>query len=303
VYTESPGNHDIETSYLTSGMQWEASYVLEVNEQETLADIQGWVTVENNAGTSFTDAALKLVAGEVHRVYEGRYQDAMYDAYPTAYMEGGYSPEQFAEDQFFEYHIYTLGRTTDVLNNEMKQISLFTAENVPVAKELVFEPEPTYYYYGSSNGNDVVKVMLNIENSEEAGLGIPIPAGTARIYQMDSYQSLQFAGEDVVDHTPVDESLRLYVGNAFDVVGERTETDYTWINENKVRFTVEYTISNHKEDETAPVTCLEHIYGDWNVIYASIPYTEKDSTTMEFVLNAPADGEATATFTIEQTFY
>jgi len=300
VYTESPGYHNIETSYLTGGMDWEASYVLEVNDAETLANIQGWVTVNNNAGTSFEDASLKLVAGEVHRVYDGRDENGLYGAYPDAYAQAGYSPEQFAEEAFFEYHIYTLGRTTDILNNEMKQISLFTAENVPVVKEFVYEPQQYYYY--SSIGYNTVQVMLNIDNSEETGLGIPIPAGTARIYQMDSYGSLQFAGEDSVDHTPVDEHLRLYVGNAFDVIGERSEVEYDWLNENTVRFTVEYTISNHKE-EAVSVTCLEHLYGDWDIIYASMPYTEKDSSTLEFVLNVPADGEVTATFTVQQTYY
>ena len=301
VYTEQPGNHEVETSYLTGGMNWEASYVLEVNEAETLANIQGWVTVNNNAGASFENTALKLVAGEVHRVTDGRNQYEMYDVYPAMYADSGYSPEQFAEEDFFEYHIYTLGRTTDLLNNEMKQISLFSAENVPVVKEFVFEPQQLYYYYWQGVDENTVQVMLNIENSEEAGLGIPIPEGIARIYQADSSGSLQFAGEDSVDHTPVDESIRLYVGNAFDVLGERTETDYDWITEHKVRFTVEYTITNHK-DEAVSVTCLEHVYGDWEVIYSTTQFTQKDSTTLEFVLNVPADGEVTATFTIEQEF-
>ena len=214
VYSPTAGKRDVLTSYLTGGMSWKADYIVKTNVDDTRANIQAWVSVDNNSGTAFEDAKLKLITGEIHHVVKPE----EIGNYEISERQIVYSQPKndFVEEALFEYHLYTLERPATLKNNQVKQISLLSADSVPIEKELVFEV---------SESKDV-RVALNLSNSKEKGLGMPLPAGVIRAYKADSEGQLQFLGEDSIDHTPKDEEFKVVVGNAFDVTGIRTKTDY-----------------------------------------------------------------------------
>ena len=215
----------VEASYLTGNMNWNADYVLTVGRDEKTADLDGWVTLVNNSGAAYDNAKLQLVAGEVHRANQRS---------PVAYSCEWTLPRRprgsaIRAGSVSEYHLYTLERRTSIQNNESKQISLLTGTNIPVEKYLSVEGQQYYYRNPQGIGNAIpqpVKVYYRFKNDEKSSLGMPLPAGTVRVYQADSKGGTQFAGEDTITHTPKDETLRIYVGNAFDVVCERKQMDY-----------------------------------------------------------------------------
>jgi len=194
VYSPVGGTRDVLTSYLTEGMSWRADYIVKANADDTKADIQGWVSVDNNAGTTFEDAKLKLVAGEVHQVFVPQSR-VMYDEIVEEDVAYAVDKGGFAEESLFEYHLYTLERPATLKDKQVKQLSLLSADSVPVEKELIFD----------GARSDKVRVVLNLENSKDKGLGMPLPAGVVRVYKADSEGQLQFLGEDSIDHTPKDE--------------------------------------------------------------------------------------------------
>ena len=290
VYSPVSGSRDVLTSYLTGGMSWNADYIVKTNADDTKADIQGWVSVDNQAGTTYEDARLKLVAGEVHRIavpepiyYEGNVEEA----------EVAYEVEKggFAEESFFEYHLYTLERAATLKNNEVKQISLLSADSVPVEKELIFD---------ASKSSDV-QVVLNLTNSKQKGLGMPLPAGVVRVYKADSEGQLQFLGEDSIDHTPKDEEIEIVVGNSFDVTGTRTQTDYRRVSDDVWRESYEIELKNHKS-QSQKIRVVEHFYGDWEITTTSDTYEKTDAYTAEWEVTVPADGSKKVTFTVERRY-
>ncbi len=289
IYSPIAGSRDVLTSYLTGGMSWKANYIVKTNAADTKADVTAWVSIDNKAGTSFNDAKLKLVAGDIHRVYDRPVQFAgfMYEMDSVAKAV----PESFAEESLFEYHLYTLDRTTTLKNNEIKQISLLSADDVPVNKEFIFD--------GTQDSK--VRVVLEMTNSEDMGLGMPLPKGVVRVYKADTSGQLQFLGEDEIDHTAKDEDVRVFVGHAFDITGERKQTDYQRIGENVYRVSNEITIKNHKS-ESVDIVVVEHLYGDWDIITTSDTYTKKDSRTIEYRISVPADGTKTVSYTVEYTY-
>ena len=208
----------IEATYLTNGINWRADYVITLNDEDNRADLSGWVTIDNKSGTTYANAQLKLVAGDINRVRdEWEYKDKMLRA---AVQEAAAKP-QFKEDEFFEYHIHNLQRPTTIKQNQTKQISLITADRIPVKKELIYYGARFYYHnrHGEAISNQKVGVFVELANKEEHNLGIPLPKGTIRVYKHDREGSLQFVGEDAIDHTPKDEKVRIKLGDAFDVVG------------------------------------------------------------------------------------
>ncbi|MCQ1535038.1 DUF4139 domain-containing protein [Methanosarcina sp. KYL-1] len=291
VYSPVGGTRDVLTSYLTGGMSWRADYIVKTNADDTKADIQGWVSVDNTAGTTFENASLKLVAGEVHRVFVPQprftYDEIVEEeaAYEVA-DKGG-----FAEESLFEYHLYTLERPATLKNNQVKQLSLLSADSVPVEKELIFD----------GARSDKVQVVLNLENSKEKGLGMPLPAGVVRVYKADSEGQLQFLGEDSIDHTPKDEEIEVAVGNAFDVTGTRTQTNYKRVSDNVWRESYEIELKNHKTESQA-VTIVEHFYGDWEITSNSDKYEKTDAFTAEWKVTVPADGSKKISFTVEHRY-
>lgn len=293
LYTENAGLHETQTTYLTSGVSWEASYVADVSQDDSEASISGWVTIKNTSGTSYPNTALKLIAGELH-LLTPQYKRTYIEMYPEA--GAAPSPEQFEEEALFEYHMYTLERKTDIKNNETKQISLFKAEKVPLKKEYVLEDE-TYYYYQTGSQKNNVKVMVSFKNAEENGLGVPLPKGTVRVYKKDSKGMLQFVGEDSIEHTPKDEEVRLFLGYAFDIAAEKKTVSDERIGDKCRRKSYEVNIRNHK-DEDVSVIVVQKAYGENEVTKASHNYEKKDAYTYEFEVPVKADGEATLTYTI-----
>jgi hypothetical protein len=289
---------ECEMSYLTTGLGWSANYVAVVGENDDTLDLSGWVTINNTSGTAYNNAELKLVAGEVHRVPKyDEYADGaiMYDR--TAGYGGGAG---FQEESFFEYHLYTLQQPATVLNNQQKQLNLLEGAGIDVEKVFIFDPGYDYYSAGDTAQGDI-EVRLKFMNSEDNGLGIPIPAGTIRVYKEDSSGSLQFIGEDSVDHTPKDEEIEILMGNAFDIVGERVVKDRREIRYDTWEYDVEVTIRNHKTEDVE-IVYWDHVWGDWEVRQSSHEYSQKDASTVEFVVPVESDGETVLTYTIRRSW-
>ena len=237
----------IEASYLASNLSWNSDYVLTVGRDDKAADLDGWVTIVNNSGTAFHNARLQLVAGDLNRVPVSTYR-AMESNAPVpaaAKAVGG-----FVQENFSEYHLYSLGRRSSVEDKETKQISLLQGSGIPVEKLFVVNGQNFYYRNAQNPGSpikDPVMVFYKFKNEEKAGLGIPLPAGNLRVYQKDSKGGLLFIGEDHIDHTPKDEFMSVKIGNAFDVVSERKQTDYKSLGSRLWEMEFEITIRNHKD--------------------------------------------------------
>jgi hypothetical protein len=285
----------VEASYLTSNMNWNADYVLTVGRDEKKADLDGWVTLVNNSGVAYDNAKLQLVAGEIHRAATVTDRVQVYSK-----LQAQAAAPQFTQEGFSEYHLYTLGRRTSIQNNESKQISLVTGTGVPVEKYLSVEGQQYYYRNPQGIGNTMpqpVKVFYRFKNEEKAGLGMPLPAGTVRVYQADSKGNVQFAGEDTINHTPKDEALRIYVGNAFDVVCERKQTDYKKLASNLYEMEYAITLRNHK-DGPVTVEIREPVGGDWGVVDSNYKWTKLDATTIGFSVPVDKDGSATLDYRV-----
>ncbi|MBX9941539.1 MAG: DUF4139 domain-containing protein [Candidatus Obscuribacterales bacterium] len=293
LQADKGGEHRAEISYQTQGMNWKCDYVAVANSDDTACDLTSWVTLDNKSGASFKQAALKLMAGDVHRVTQAPMPRGY--ALMKSAMAGAAAP-QFTEQSFAEYHLYSLAGRTDLNNNETKQLTLFNAASVPVKKLFVFE-SGSVNHYGQANSQKV-NVKLEIANTQGNNLGMPMPKGKVRVYKKDQDGAMQFVGEDLIDHTPKDEKVRLYIGDAFDIVGERKQTNYQQISQRLLKQSFEISLRNHKEKEVT-VTVIEHAYGDWKVVNSSQPFTKKDSHTIEFAVKVPANGESKVTYDLE----
>ena len=287
----------VEASYLTSNMNWSADYVLTVGRDEKSADLDGWVTLVNNSGVAYSNAKLQLVAGQLNRVEpEVRRYKAQLGAMDAAVP----APSQFGQEAFSEYHLYTLGRRTSIQSNESKQISLLAGTGVPVEKFLLVEGQQYWFRNPQGIGNPIaqpVKVLYRFKNEEKGGLGMPLPAGTVRVYQADSKGGVQFVGEDRIDHTPKDETLKIHVGDAFDVVCERKQMDYKKISSSSVEMEYQITLRNHK-DTAVTVEVREPIGGDWEVLNSNFKWTKLDSTSLAFSIPVEKDGTATLDYRV-----
>lgn len=290
----------VEASYLTNGINWRSDYVLTLNERDDKADLSGWVTIDNKSGTKYKDAKLKLVAGDVHRVKdEYEYRDKMMRVAEAAAK----AAPQFREEEFFEYHIYTLQRSATIKDNQTKQISLVTAGDIPVKKELLFYGAKYYYYsqYGEAMSNQKVGVFIEIENKKEHNLGMPLPKGIVRVYKQDSEGGLQFVGEDLIDHTPKDEKVRVKLGDAFDVVGARKQTDWKKTAYDTYETAFEISLRNHKKEDVV-VKVVEPIPGDWKMLSSSHDYTKTEAFTAEFNIHVPKDKEVKLAYRVRMRF-
>ncbi len=258
-----PGRHLTKLTYLTDGVNWKADYVMVVAEDDKAIDLTGWVTIENRSGATYRDAKLKLIAGEIHRVkppVPPRLERVM--ALGVRPME-----PQFVEKPFFEYHMYTLERRTTVKENETKQIQLLQAEDVPAKK---------VFTYNGARDDKKVRVNMEFENRKENNLGVPLPKGKFRVYKADVDKSLEFLGEDEIEHTPRNEKVRIFIGFAFDIVGERKQTK----TERKGRYVQELSfeikLRNHKET-TVEVVVEENMprWVDWEIIEKSHAFQKR----------------------------
>jgi hypothetical protein len=282
--------HQIEASYLANNLSWNADYVLTVGREDKSADIDGWVTLTNNSGTAFHNARLQLVAGDLNRLpVSGRVEPMMMKS-----MNAAVAAPQFQQENFSEYHLYTLGRRTSVEDKETKQISLLQGSGVPVEKLFVVNGQTFYYHNYQNPGTplkDPVMVFYKFKNEEKAGLGMPLPAGNVRVYQKDSKGGILFIGEDRIDHTPKDESITVHIGNAFDVIAERKQTDFKKIATNVYEMEYEITLRNHK-DTPITVQVNEPIGGTWEILSSSYKFTKTAAFAAQFQI--PVDKNATA---------
>jgi hypothetical protein len=287
----------VETSYLASNLSWNADYVLTVARDDKSADLDGWVTVVNNSGTAFHNARLQLVAGDVNRLPVPTAKAMMMDRNAAASVAGA---PQFAQESFSEYHLYTLGRKTSVEDKETKQISLLAGSGVPVQKIFVVNGQNFYYHNQQNPGSplkDPVMVYYKFKNEQKAGLGIPLPAGNIRVYQRDSKGGVLFAGEDHIGHTPKDETVSVHIGNAFDVVEERKQTDYKRIDTHTWEMEFEITLRNHK-DTPVTVEVNEPIGGDWEMLSSTYKYTKTAAWAAQFNVPVAANGSSVLKYRI-----
>lgn len=300
--TEKP--QQLELSYLTGGLSWQADYVAELAPGDDSLDLSGWVTLTNRSGATYEEATLQLVAGDVHR---GQEAAADYRVMEMKTMARAEAP-RMAEEALFEYHLYTLDRPTTIRENQTKQVSLLSASAIPVKKEFLLEGSEYYYQsrYGDLGEKLKVGVYVEFENREEAGLGMPLPRGIVRVYKRDSAGGAQFVGEDRIDHTPKNEDVRLKLGDAFDVTASKKQTafekkadygPYEYVFESAY----EITLKNAKE-EAVTVKVLEPMPGDWKVLSESHPHAREASGTALWEVPVPAEGEAVLTYRVEVRF-
>jgi hypothetical protein len=310
LWADRAGPRDLEISYLTGGMQWQATYNLVAPEKGDRFDLVGWVTLENQSGTEFKNATVKLMAGDVNRVQPGAVlgfnQGAMMRAEAKA------PGPQVTEKAFDEYHLYTLQRPTTLRDKETKQVEFCRAAAVPATRLYVYDGAEIDPYRGYSpetpdygtTSNTKVATMLEFKNAKAAGLGLPLPKGTMKIYRTDSDGRREFIGENLIDHTPADETVRVRLGNAFDLKGERRQTSFQvdrsrdWADE-----AFEIKVRNHKK-ETVEVRVVEHLYrwNNWKIQLASDPYQGIDARTIEFRVKVPPDGEKVVTYKVHYTW-
>ncbi|MBT8041296.1 MAG: DUF4139 domain-containing protein [Gammaproteobacteria bacterium] len=304
----SAGTQQTRIAYETQGMTWWADYNIIYDESRDCSmDLSGWVSIINQSGAGFENAKLKLIAGDVNRAPTGRQQR---DVVRKMVMAEEMSQAPFAEKAFFEYHLYTLGRPADLPDRSTKQLQLFpTARGVQCEKELVFAPTLNMGYYGHHQidreygryGQGDVNVFLRFENEEKRNLGMPLPAGRIRVMQLDTDDdSLEFIGEDVIDHTPRGEEVLIEMGNAFDVVGERKQTDFRVDTRTRNLWeTFEIRLRNHK-DQPVEVAVLENLYrmANWKIEDASQSWDKENSNRIRFDVKVPVDGEKVISYTV-----
>lgn len=305
------GKTPLELAYITGGLGWKADYNIVANEKNDKVRLNGWVTFTNSAGKDFTDATVKLMAGDVNKVqepvpaYKARAMVMMAEAAPAV-----------TEKDFDEFHLYTLQNKVNLLNGETKQVEFVSASDVTASKIYVYDgaadhPFQPFYVrdyrhdpnYGTQS-NSKVWVMREFRNSKDNQLGIPLPKGRVRFYQQDSDQQLEFIGENNIDHTPKDETVRLYTGNAFDVVGQRERTDFqTNTSENRIKESFRITVKNRKK-ESVTVRVVEHLtrWHQWTLDKASMESTKKDASTIEFSVPLKANEEKVVTYTVHYSW-
>lgn len=286
----------VEVTYLTGNLSWEADYVFVLDAKDRQGDLTGWVTLTNESGASFENAELKLVAGDVQRVRPPAPE--VYDMLEMAVADDG-AGRGFREESFFEYHLYTLERPTDLRDKEKKQVTLLEGHGVGVQKKHIFFGGDWYYRgrHGQITSNQKVGVYLDVQNTEKNRLGMPLPKGTVRVYKEDSSGARQLIGEDVIDHTPRDEEIRIKLGEAFDVVGERKQTHWKALGSCQSESAWEIQLRNHK-DEPVRVDVFEPVGGDWEILESSHAYEREDARTFTFDVPVAARSRETITYRV-----
>ena len=312
---ERGGPHDVRVSYQTQGMTWWSDYNVTLRGaggDDCEMDLAAWVTLVNQSGASYPGAQLKLVAGEVNRAPAAPAGAAMRAR--TELAMAAMADEGFAESSLFEYHLYTLGRRTDIPDNSTKQLELFpAATGAACRRQLVFTaaPQPWSYWaqpiadqgYGATT-QGTVGAFLEFDNREANGLGMALPAGRVRVNQAANDGSLEFIGEDVIKHTPRNETLRIKLGNAFDVVGERKQVSFVYNDEGDfIEESFEISVRNRKKTATA-VTVREYLYrwSNWDVTTKNPEFEKRDAQTIDFPVTIAADGEARITYTVRYSW-
>jgi hypothetical protein len=312
LQSDQPGKFDAEVGYITGGFDWSASYNLVSPEKGDMVDLVGWITMNNNSGKTFEDAKIKLMAGNVNKIQPsgsmaagGAYRmKAMNIAMETA-------APAVTEKAFDEFHLYSIGRPTTLHDHETKQVEFVHAEKMYAPTIYVYDGAAGYQFYGlnydqgwGTSDNKKVLVQREFKNAATNQLGIALPAGKLRFYRRDDDGQLQFVGENEIDHTPRNETIRVTTGNSFDLVGERKQTNFRvdtsdkWIDE-----TFEIKLRNRKK-EPVEIRVVEHLYrwSNWNITAKSEDFVKKDSQTIEFRVPVKPDEEKTVTYTVHYSW-
>lgn len=314
LQADKPGKFDAEIGYVTGGFDWSASYNLVSPEKGDLCDLTGWITMNNNSGKTFENAKIKLMAGDVNKIqppmaYGGaRYKRAMaMDMVATA------AEPAVTEKAFDEFHLYSIGRNTTLHDHETKQVEFAHAEKMFAPTVYVYDGAEGFRFYGlnydqgwgAETGNKKVLVQREFKNAETNQLGIALPKGKLRFYRRDADGQLQFVGENEIDHTPRNETVRVTTGNSFDLVGERKQTNYRvdtgdkWIDE-----TFEIKLRNRKKDAPVEIRVVEHLYrwSNWDIKKSSDKFEKKDAQTIEFRIPVQPDEEKTVSYTVHYSW-
>ncbi len=297
VKSKSSGNQNVEISYQTGGLSWHAEYVAVLNKDDNKLDLNAWVSIDNRSGATYKNATLKLVAGDVNLV-----KNQMQNEYaPTRLMAVKKAAQpQFQEKPFFEYHIYNLERPTTIADNETKQISLFEANDITATKKYYYHSGSYYSGYFQPVKNNKVDVIVEFNNKEKDGLGIPMPKGIVRVYKSDG-NSLEFIGEDQIDHTPKEERVKLKIGEAFDVLADEVQKENTKIADNVYEQVYEITLKNRKdEDITVQVDRTLGYY--WKILNSSLPYEKKDAQNIIFKVPIKKNNETKLSFRVRYSY-
>ena len=307
--TARPGKHTVEVSYIAQNIRWRADYNLALAADDKTLDLSGWVTLQNNTGTAYRDAAVKLLAGDPR--FDARHQQFSFGQDYYKVMMTKLAPTtakgKDASRAFGEYRMYTLAEPTTVNNSQIKQIELITAAKVPITKTYLYDGAKVRWgwyarQWDPNFGKDVnkkVNVLIEIENRADRNLGIALPKGKCRVYKKDTDGSLEFIGEDMIDHTSRDERVVLYIGDAFDIVGERKQTDFRKISEHVFEEAFEIKVRNHKE-EPVTVKVQEKLYrgSEWEMLKKSTDYEKLNARTIIFPVEIKPDGEAVVTYRV-----
>jgi hypothetical protein len=318
LQTNNPGKFDAEISYVGGGMSWQSDYNLVVADgpggKTDLLDMVGWVTMRNQSGKTFENARIKLLAGDVSKIVAGPVASKVYAAARMAADEA--AAPVVREKSFDEFHLYTLERSTTLHDNETKQVEFVRSTGIHAQRIYVYDGAKTdmYGYYNpeqirqdasyGTQSNPKIWVMEEFKNADTNHLGIALPKGKLRFYRRDSDGSLQFVGENVIDHTPKDEMIRVYTGNAFDVVGDRRRTNYhVESNQHWMDESFEIRIRNHKK-EPVNVRVVEHMYRwtNWKLTEQSQLSRKTDAQTTEFPVTVAANGEQVVTYTVHYSW-
>jgi len=313
VQNSHEGQQKTEISYLAGQLSWNCNYVALLNKDDSKLDLTGWVTLTNSSGTSFKNAGLKLVAGDVNLVKESMDYEMRKSG---AVMAEAVPQPQFKQAELFEYKLYTLQRRTDLGNDETKQIELTSGKNISAKKVFIYDGLADQWRYWVNNysyrnqssmgqqSNPKVGVFVTFKNEEKSGLGIPLPKGKVRVYKRDDDGKEQFIGEDQIDHTPKDEEVKLYLGNAFDIVGQRAQKDFrSYASGRVVEETIEIKVRNHKT-EPVEVQVYEHPWrwSQWDMLRSSTDFVKVDQTTLKFPVKIAPDEEKVVTYTIRYSW-
>ncbi|MBZ0303886.1 MAG: DUF4139 domain-containing protein [Anaerolineae bacterium] len=304
------GPEQVELTYLTGGMNWAADYNVLLNAGNTSLDLNGWVTLTNTSGASYRDALVKLVAGDVNRLPQEQAlfraeSDMAMGAMPTA-------APQVEQREFFEYQLYEIARPVTVADNETKQVEFVTGTNVPAHTFYVYNSFPGFYgYYGpvTDQGYGVtgitdVQNWLEFSTDEDNGLGADLPAGNIRVYQEDVDGAALLIGENSIDHTPKGEDVKIFLGNAFDLVGERTQTNFQLLSRTVLEETYEIKLRNRKDDQAVEIRVPETLFrwSNWEILNSSDEYTKTDSSHIEFRVNVEPGEERVITYTVRYSW-
>jgi hypothetical protein len=323
IESERPAKFAAELDYITRGLRWNATYNVIAPAEDSAAgqrlDMSGWVNVTNESGADFRDASLQLMAGDISKLVStnGVVMGAIGGVAGMAMMNGAPGmPQQITQKSFDDYHLYDLHRTATLLDHQSKQIEFLNVAGIPAQRVYVYDGfkvdaqnnQTVYYQWNQENfGNGTnrkVWIMQELKNSDANHLGMPLPKGRMRFYRRDADGNLQFVGENTIDHTPKDESIKVYLGNAFDLTGERTRTNFR--SEMQARIIIETysVVVKNAKDTVVPVRVVEHLYrtASWEISKNTSPFTKTDSQTMEFNVEVPAHGEKEVTYTVTYTW-